>query len=284
MVSKSHILKTSSIDYSKIVYDELESSKNGKYVVSKIWYTSDDNVQPVTLFFQTDLVSLYEVTKSNDIILQLLGKEQESFFEKIDEMSLTYAKEKCVTKKYKMKDAKYKTIINEIEIADDEKINALKLKASSETKHVHYFSMGNKTSKNFDDVKKLLTNGTKLKIIVEVDGLIIDVERNILFTSVILKQVFISKPKPLKLELAEYSFIDSESDHSENEMDLKNVVLNTQTEYLDQNTSAHNTQSKNKQDEHISDSEKSDDESDDDLEESESSLDVDKFISSIKKK
>lgn len=236
------VFKQSTLDTEKIVFEDFDLTDDEQYAVSKIWYQENNSAQPHTLFIQPENLRVYEITKNNDIILELLGNNYE-MFEELDKLSVNVVKSSGVIKKYGMKDVKYKTIINELDTdslkKNTKKINALRLKIVSTNTNNTKFFVGDRLPKSIDDVRKLLTRGTEIKIIIELEELIIDLKNSTIFTNIILKQALIKKMKPCRAELCEYSFVESDCEKNEQlrvSPPNKDTMLNTQTEYLDQNT------------------------------------------------
>jgi len=233
------VLKQLNVNPQKIVFEDFNLTDDKQYVVSKIWYQENESSQPHTLFIQPTNLKVYEMTKNNDIILELSDKDH-SLFEALDKLSINVAKTSGVIRKYSMKDVKYKTIINEVDFDTPKKqINALRLKIINGDNHTKFF-LNDRVPKSIDDVKKLLTRGTEIKVIIELDELIVDLKNNVIFTNVILKQALVKKMRPLKTELCEYSFVESDCEQQSEQVKVsppnKDTMLNTQTEYLDQNT------------------------------------------------
>jgi hypothetical protein len=141
----------------------------------------------------------------------------------------------------------------------------------------------------------MLIKGNNIKVILEVDGIIVDIKNNTILTNVIPRQILIQKMKPLKTNLTEYSFIDSDKENPDevNDDDAKDAPLNTHTEYLDLNTTnpldsakpvkSINIKQKKKD---VKKSVTSEESEDGDLEESESenSVDVENFLKNMTRK
>jgi len=233
------VLKQLDVNPQKIVFEDFNLTDDKQYVVSKIWYQENESSQPHTLFIQPTNLKIYEMMKTNDIILELSDKDN-NLFEALDKLSINVAKTSGVIRKYNMKDVKYKTIINEVDFDTTKKqINALRLKIINGDNHTKFF-LNDRVPKSIDDIKKLLTRGTEIKVIIELDELIVDLKNNVIFTNVILKQALIKKMRPLKTALCEYSFVESDCEQQSEQVKVsppnKETMLNTQTEYLDQNT------------------------------------------------
>lgn len=231
------ILKYDDFNIQKIIYDEFEESENKQFATSNIWYQESELTQPRTCYLQTPYMKVHEI-KNGELVLAL---DNEKLYEELDKQSLSYVKSKNVTKQYGLKGAKYKAIVNEVEIGSSKKFSALKLKVNNDlrTKHTQFYVFGDKTSKTYDEVKYLLTSGTNVKAILEVNGLSVDIKNNVIFTNISLKQVLIAKMYPLRVELQEYSFVDSDNEETTEEKPLQEekptepVVENSESESND---------------------------------------------------
>lgn len=294
--SENLVLRHSNINENKILFDDLVLTPNKKYVISKMWYQQNETSRPVSMFIQTSSLKIYETTKTGDIIL-VLDKNDSSVFEKIDGKSVDFVKSQNVTKNYNLKNVKYKTIVSEVTVGKDENINALKIRVMTGENPTKFFVSGNKKCLSYDNAKSLLANGNNVKIILEIDGIIVDLQNNTILTNVIPRQILIQKLKPRKCNLSEYSFIDSDNSDDENKVgddNVKDASLNTQTEYLDQNTTVSDKESKlsrakqvaSKKNDTSESSEEDDDENDNlnDSEESDGSIDVENFIKGMASK
>ena len=277
------VLLHSQVNTQKIVYDDFCRTDDSKYAVSKLWYDDNESVPPRALYIQSTEMKLHELTKSNDIVFPI-NKNDNDLFDKIDNMSLDYVKNSGIVNKYKLKDVKFKTIVNEIEMTPTNKTNVLKLRVSDGTK----FFMGDKTNRSFDDVKKYLTKGLSVIVIIEIDKLVIDTKSNVIATNVVLKQVLLKKLKPVRIELEEYSFVESDLQSKPIEPIEPVVTEKEQTEKLvpkpvpkpkkqQQKKKQVKEESSEEESEHSENSNKS-------TEESNESVDVANFLSQIKKK
>lgn len=229
--SKTHIdtvSKYNDLDFGNIIFDDFTKTHNDHYMISKIWYQKS---KPISLHVQTSSLKIDDVTKSNNIVLNM-ENDMCNFFDKLDELALEHTKSTNIIKKCGLKNITYLQIIKESNDNNTGNKNVLKLKIMNNTK---FFMIGDKISQLYNDIKKWITNGCYIKTILEIDGIIIDLQRNEIFINIVLRQVLIQKTKPLKIELTEYSFVDSESEKDQN-IDINNFVFNTQTEYLDNNT------------------------------------------------
>lgn len=227
--NSTFILKYGSVDLSKVTYDEFVESEDKQIMVSKIWYQKDEVSRPQTFYIQVQDLKVDEVKSGN--MMAILSDS--TLFSQLDKKSLEVAKSKSVSKKFGLKNPKYKPMITEMSDTNNNSFDALKLAISDGSnggKTTQFFVGKNKISKNFDEVKGLLKAGTNVKVILEVDGLMVDTKHNNIYTNIVLKQVLVPMIVPLRLELSEYSFIDSDNEEETKQMSTKFVALNTQTE------------------------------------------------------
>lgn len=227
------ILKYDQVDLSKVVYDEFVESSDKQFVVSKIWYQKDETNRPQTFYVQTQKLKIDELKSGN--ILAIV--DDSSLYSQLDKKSLEMAKSKNVSKKFGLKGLKYKPMVTEINASEDKNFDALLLstfEGSSTTQSTKFFVGRDKTPKSFEDVRSMLKPGTSLKAILEVDGLTIDTKHNIIYTNVILRQALVPVVVPLRLELSEYSFIDSDNEEEQLKPTTDAVVLEAHTEHPNQ--------------------------------------------------
>lgn len=215
-MSDKIVLNYKTVDTKKILYDASVPivRNNGKFILTKIWYQESRAVPPKPLFYQTEYLEILDVSQEGEIILNVDNVE---LFQKVDELSISTVKSQNIVKTNNMKSVKYRTIVSENETDNGAKQNVIK--AEIAMKNIQFF-IGDKNPLSFDDVKAHIEKGTKIKLIVEVEGILTDLKNNIIFTNIIPKQVLIHKLKPVSYNLTEYSFVDSnESDNSDDSDD-----------------------------------------------------------------
>lgn len=222
------ILKHNQLDVSKIVHDEFVEL-NKQYVMSKMWYQETDSSPPQTCYVQTNFLKLNEVTDDSLTVVA----ENKNLYEQLDDNSLQFVKSKNITKKYGLKGTKYRTIITTPSDGSKDCIR-LKIQNGVSCKPTQFFTGKDRTSKVHDDVKNLLKAGAEVKLIFELDGLMVDLKHNIIYVNILLKQVLIPKMSPVRVELVDYSFVDSD-DESNNSCSKKELVQekNVQSETVD---------------------------------------------------
>lgn len=275
---QSNVIKYNDVFVENVIFENFVKINDRELFVSKVWYKNDD-LNSKSFFIQTNELEVHEV---NDQYISFIVNN-ENILSDLDNKAVKKIQESGLNKKYGIK--RYKGII--CEATDDNNLNIIRLKLTN-TK----FYTNSKSGKSFNDVKQFIKKGTKMKIIFEVDKIVIDLTNKIMFTNIILNQAKL-KLVPQKLVLSEYSFIDENSD-SENDSSKSNndVVLNTQTEYMeddegDENKSENSSSSsENELDElHLVNSDEDDESSNSSNEndESENSFEVTDFLKNISK-
>ena len=265
------VLTRKNINVSNILYDDIIMSQNKQFAIAKIWM-SQLNMQMHSLFYQTDALNIHELTDNNDLLVSLQDTKELNLFNEIDRLSIQHIKSSNIIKELNLnaKIVKYKSVVNEIENENQSKINILKLKIMNNNKTItKFYKQGDRQNKKFDDISKSLITGQNIKAIIEIDGLIIDIKNNTLFTNVILHQLRIEKITPIKLTLGEYSFVDSDENNSENESE------NNLENDSDENNSKNENNLKNEHNDNNLDNDSDDNDSDDNNSENESDNNLD---------
>ena len=198
------ITKINDIDYDDITYSDFRKSKTKNLMISKIRHP----------FIQTTKLKLNSF--NDDVFIFDINEETEKIFDLIDNKSLEQIKETLILDELELEKINYKTIVNHNDVS------SIRIKSNSSTV---FFVENNKKSNSLDDVKSLIKCNVDVKIIISLDSIIIDIDNNIIFTNILLKQVLIYLATQTKL--IDYSFILSDSDEE--------VELNAQTEYMKPN-------------------------------------------------
>lgn len=228
-MDKSTILKIENVDIKKIVYDNANLTDKGNFVVSNIWY---NNKTLHSLNIQTPYLKVYRFLDGSVILLP--DKITEDFLENLDKQTRIFIKNTGLFKKYSLQNFRYKALINEMDGVDK---NVLRVRIRNETKPTIFFSSKTKIPMNYNDAKNIFFKVDNLKIILEIDKMIIDLKNSIVSTNIIARLVLLHEIVPKKIELTEYSFIESDNeDDNENrkKLDETDIILNTQTEYYDE--------------------------------------------------
>lgn len=225
-----NIFKLRDIDTSNIIYDDIIEYNNGNFLVSKIWI-GEDEIK--SLIVQSSYLKLYKYNETNMILIP--NEHMINFLESIDELTYNFIHKNEIIKKYKLKNYTYKTLINELN--DNDKV--LRIRILNDKKPTLFFIASNKQKINQFEIKNRIDKIDCVKIIFEIDSFIIDTKNKIMFTNIIARHVLLHeiKLKPIKTELTEYSFLESDSDNDNHNKQLQDneIILNTQTEYFDEN-------------------------------------------------
>lgn len=289
------VLSQKSINTTQIVYDDIIMTQNDQFAVAKIWYQpSSDKLH--SLLYQTSVLPIYSYdSKTNKFHLKLNENTEQNILSTIDQMSINYIKSTGLLKRLMLSPQKvrYRTIVTDFTNKENEKINSIELKNTTKTK---YYSNGVKKSKNLEDVENLLKKNVNVKTIIEIDGLVVDIKKESITTNIILHQFKIEKIKPKKIELNEYSFLESETDEDteEEKQEMELVTINEENNNVDDEGDEENddneeiVQEISKKDiieiedesDNISDSNESEGNSYE--EESSEDLDVEEFVTKLK--
>jgi hypothetical protein len=197
-------MKINDIDYDDITYSDFKKSKTRNLMISKIRHP----------FIQTTKLKLNSF--NDDVFIFDINEETEKIFDLIDNKSLGQIKETLILDELELEKINYKTIVNHNDVS------SIRIKSNSSTV---FFIENNKKSNSLDDIKSLIKCNADVKIIISLDSIVIDIDNNIVFTNILLKQVLIYLATQTKL--IDYSFIISDSDDE--------VELNAQTEYMKPN-------------------------------------------------
>lgn len=252
----NNIFNIEHVNFDKIVYGDPIVVEKDKYIVIKLWY--DFNSQrnkfdsPETFFIRNPEMTISGTMKDElSFNLDETTKKVYDFYTELDQRSIKYIEVNDILKKYNLKGVRYRTIINQH--IDDENINFFRTRIINGSKN---------PTKVFDIYRNILQQekqnsilqiGSKVKTIIEPDAIVIDLQNKKIFTNIILRQMLVTYAKflePKKVELTEYSFIDSDSEYC-NKKEIDNIccddfnsaIMNTQTECFngDQNSSSTET-------------------------------------------
>ena len=244
---KDKIIKIDDIKFNNINF--LKPITNGCDIIIPIYYKTqgENNYEQIKtpLLMQVPSLYLNDSYKGNSTInLPLIGKNDNltnfirDFFNNLDNIIynnlkkiLSDIKKKGLSPQINFSNISYKSIVNEIE-GDDNQIYKNGL--------IRYkiYNSKNFSTKIYDDSKQLLTEnqyvnemvkGIFIKSIIEINSLII--RDNIIHVYIKPHQLRITPEKIDPISLNYYSFIDS--DNEENEIYESDIVLNTQTDYLE---------------------------------------------------
>jgi hypothetical protein len=190
-----------------IVYDPPEITADKKYIVSKMWLHQQNSTK--SLLFQTPLSNVIRLTSKGFFIFSI-NERCNTLFEQIDANTVKYIQSSNMTNKFNIKNGIYNSIVEEYNNNGDN-INVLNI--SLEGKPIKYYLSDGVTPVEENNAKKMLScKGTKIRTILEFDGIIVDLKTNIITTNVKIRQIQITYNKPEKIELVSYSFVGSEEE------------------------------------------------------------------------
>ncbi|ARF09009.1 hypothetical protein Catovirus_1_1059 [Catovirus CTV1] len=259
------ILKLEEIDMKNIEF--MKPIKKKSDIIVPIHYKTNSNILGKTpLLVQVPSLYLNDTYKEkSSLILPFMGKTDYStnlvceFFNNLDSIILSNIKKILYelvnekNNKINFSDISYKAIVNEIEGDDNEiyKNGLIKYKLHNNKDFATKIFDENKNLIDVMDYSKKMVKGTYIKSIIEINSLVIR-------DSVI--QVYI-KPHQLRVQykfdtvnLDSYSFIDSD-DENDKAVEDNEIVLNTQTDYLEINRNSP-TQTIKKEEQQINNLEK----------------------------
>jgi hypothetical protein len=195
-----------------IVYDKPELSKDNKYIISKMW--SYKNNTKKSLFFQTPLTEVIKLSSNNSLIFALNTKCNK-LFEQIDAHTISFLKTSNTLAKFELNNPMYNSIVESYENEEPHNIDVVNISLSG--KSIKYYLNEESVEIQETEAKKLLSmKGTKIRTILEFDGIIINKKKSIIFTNIKIRQIQIMYIEPKKIELVECSFIGSDNDEENN--------------------------------------------------------------------
>ena len=208
------VFKCTDVDVSKILLEEFVKSDD--QVFSKLWNEDDNSFS--TLHVQTPWLKVVDAT--NNYVEVLADKTTVDICDQIDDKVLKFIKTTSAIKKFGLKKCQYQKTVSE----NDSQLRVLRLKVSDS---MQVYVKNNKEAQNYSKlVSNVRTN--ELKLILEFDGVSMDTTKNNIYVNVVLKQMCLKKNYK-KVELVEYSFVDSEEQETqETQEKLKETLKETQ--------------------------------------------------------
>ena len=236
----SKIFKLDEINFDNINF--LKSTKNKSDIIIPIYYKYNDKKLPLLL--QVPSLYLNDSYNGKDaIILPLRGRTEQStknvcnFFYELDSTIISSLKKVLYDIKkeniYKLNfsNISYKSIVNEIEGDDNEIYNNGLIRYK-------LYDAKEFSTKIFDDNKNLLQSfeynnkivkGIFIKSIIEINSLVL--RDNIIHVYIKPHQLRLMEEKLDVVNLENYSFFDSDDEEIKN--NDSEIILNTQTDYLE---------------------------------------------------
>jgi len=218
MSEQKNVFKYTDVKLKNVIYSESVKTKNGDYVFSKIWYKHNKQVQ--TLNIQTPYFEIHEVIEDGNSLILLPESQLEAFFESLDELTINFIKSNNLITKYGLRNLSYKTTINDLD-----GLSVFKAKIVNKQRPPHFYLAKNKQRIDHNNVDGVFENANRVKLILEIDGLIIDFAKKIMYTNVVVRQVLISEIEPKRIELETNSFIESDG---EKDKDDSEIILDVQ--------------------------------------------------------
>ena len=172
MNNQQKVLKMSEVKFQNIVYDEAIYSSNKEFIVFKMWYKNDKVLQ--TLNVQMPNAKIFKFVENNNSIILIPNIETEKFMQDLDKLSYKFANDNKIVKKFNLENFTYKSLISELETPQ---MNVLLMKILTEKRPTLFFSSKNKNIVEYENAKKFFSKIDSLKIIFEIDGLIIDMKK-----------------------------------------------------------------------------------------------------------
>ena len=198
------VFKCTDVDVSKILLEDFVKSDD--QVFSKLWNEDDNSFS--TLHVKTPWLKVVDAT--NNYVEVLADKTTVDICDQIDDKVLKFIKTTSAIKKFGLKKCQYQKTVSE----NDSQLRVLRLKVSDS---IQVYVKNNKDLQNYNKlVSNVKTN--ELKLILEFDGVSMDTTKNNIYVNVVLKQMCLKKNYK-KVELVEYSFIDSEEHEQEHEQE-----------------------------------------------------------------
>jgi len=210
------IYKINEINYKCVFIDSEVEVQNKNLIVSKYYYNLKKKLN--TFYIQSEMLELHDKVIDNSIIV-ISDDKIKNVMDNLDKLSLNYITKNNLKTKYNLQGYRYKTIVSESESL---KSNIIKVLPNTNT----LFFTNLKKNISQDECFQKINRGKidKIKIIFQIDGLIIDNDKKSIFTNIIPSQILINEIIPEKIELVEYSFIDSDCDEKEEQKIIEKKV------------------------------------------------------------
>jgi hypothetical protein len=230
MTASKNVIMYSDVKVKNLIYSDDILTPDENYVISKIWCKENKHTRPHTLHIELPYLKIHEIQNDGDYIV-LLPDNIETFMDSLDRSTLDFITHNRLINKYRMKDKHngnkftYETLINDKNFSFDTfKIRIIKGKTPT------LFYSPNKDKIDFEHAKNLLNTAEKIKLILKIDGLIMDLKNNIMYTNVIAREILIPELDPQIIELTDYSFINSNNNEINKKYAEDDIVLNIQSD------------------------------------------------------
>jgi hypothetical protein len=173
---------------------------NDENIVSKIWYKENENSRPQTLNIQTGYLKIKKIVGSE---IYLYPGSISGFMDSLDQVSLKFISGNEQLDRFNIDKLDFKTILDDISGEELLKFDIVNGKRPT-------FFYSSRTKSRVDS--SILANSEKIKVIFELNGLIINKKDKVIYNNIILRDVLVSEAEPKLIELTEYSFIDNDTE------------------------------------------------------------------------
>ena len=222
-----NIISINKLDMDMIYFDKPEFVDN-QYMNIKLWYNFSgtindyDNLRLETFFIKLNKQKIYEKNKNE--LMFYLSPDNILGFEQFDKQVIKHIQDSKLLKKLNLKGTyTYRTLVNEVNITNQsmQGIQPNQL-TQPNIKLLRCTMLYN--SKIYNNAKQIIPNNTTNKyiiknsicnLILEPDSVIIDLKHKTIYTNLKIQQMLILQvhmPKPKKIELCDYAFVDSDSE------------------------------------------------------------------------
>jgi len=228
------VIKYDGVNVSNILFDAPFVTSNKKYIVSNIWYNKSC---PHTFNIQTSRMDLHEINFSENKLIATPCNQLANILDELDESACDFIKCNKLAKQYSI--SQYSTIVKNMNSSNT--LPIIQINISTNDKPTLFFSATNKKQIPYNS--SMWTHVNELKIILTINSLVIDIAKKTAYISFEAKHILLYKLTPMKIELADYSFIESENDNNNNDDDNNHDYDNNHNYdmHCDDNNSVHNS-------------------------------------------
>jgi len=219
-----NILNINNVDVKNIVC--AKPVKQNQYVIIKLYYNHGSS--KTSFFIKHSTLQITELSH-DEIVFELnsnTSKPIVDLYENIDNMLMECIGNSGVLEQYNMKNVDYRTIVNESNTTKAT-INYLRLKLTDGKSSAIVYDKVCNTPLNNEQKKELFVKNKKVKIIVELNAIVIDTQNNLIYANVIVRQVLIKEEKLLNVALTECSFVHSDMTDSDDDTVKPNKPIQT---------------------------------------------------------
>lgn len=202
-MTEKKVFEYTDVNIKNIVFSNMV--KTNENLVSKIWYKVNETDRPQTLNIQTPYLKIQQV--KDDKIFLYPGK-METFMDSLDRTSSKFIGNNI--QRFGLGGFTFETIV-------DGETDLVKVVVANGKRPTAFYSK-NKSKIDDDNYANILSNCDKIKVIFELDGIIINLKEKTIRNNIIVRDILVSEIEPKSIELTEYSFI------SDNEQEAPQVA------------------------------------------------------------